>query len=43
MLGLAMNTPPEFMETFTTFGLAVVIGTLFFLFIVVSDFIDFGF
>uniref|UniRef100_A0A7S4JTJ4 proton-translocating NAD(P)(+) transhydrogenase n=1 Tax=Paramoeba aestuarina TaxID=180227 RepID=A0A7S4JTJ4_9EUKA len=26
LLGLAMNTPPEFMDTLTTFGLAVVIG-----------------
>lgn len=26
MLGLAMTTPPEFMDSFTTFGLSVVVG-----------------
>ena len=26
LIGLAMTTPPEFMETFTTFGLSVVVG-----------------
>ena len=26
LVGLAMSTPPDFMETSTTFGLAVVVG-----------------